>query len=186
MRSQKVASEDVDQKLFSTFSELGYDGASMEILAKATGLSKASLYHRFPDGKKQMAEHVLTNAAEFLQENLVKTATDRSIKPEIRLQKALGILDQVYEGGSLNCLLRTLSVGTDAENFKSYIMKCFDLIAKGFAAIAIDMGIDAKTAKTRSKDVNLLVQGSLVLSGVTHDRSYFKNTLAKIPDYLTA
>eukprot|EP01034_Spumella_vulgaris_P003226 gene3226-4166_t len=44
----KVFPEDVDRKLTEVFTRFGYDGASMELLSQATGLKKASLYHRFP------------------------------------------------------------------------------------------------------------------------------------------
>ena len=186
MRSQKVASKDVDQTLFDTFSALGYDGASMEVIAKATGLKKASLYHRFPGGKKEMALHVLANSEEFLKEHVVKTANDRSHKPAERLKKAIEVIDQIYHGGAANCLLRTLSIGTDSDFFKSAVNKCFDQLSNGFEAIAIDSGVEPGIARNRAKDINLLIQGSLVMAGATGDKSIFKNTLKKIPAFLTA
>jgi TetR/AcrR family transcriptional repressor of lmrAB and yxaGH operons len=186
MRNQKVTPESVDQTLFDTFSALGYDGTSMEILASATGLKKASLYHRFPKGKKEMALHVLDNAEHYLEENLVKTAADTTMKPALRLKNAIETINEIYNGGASNCLLRTLSVGTDSQYFKEAINKCFKHISDGFELIAIDLGIEPETAKLKARDINLLIQGSLVMAGATSDRSYFKNTLAKIPDFLTA
>jgi TetR/AcrR family transcriptional repressor of lmrAB and yxaGH operons len=186
MRNLKVTAENVDQTLFNIFSELGYDGASMEVLANATGLKKASLYHRFPNGKKEMALHVLNNSEHFLEENVVKIAADHAIKPEERLKKVIGVIDQVYNGGASNCLLRTLSVGTDSAYFKDAVNKCFDQMTNGFESIALDLGVDPATAKTKARDINLLIQGSLVMAGATDDKSYFKNTLTKIPVYLTA
>jgi TetR/AcrR family transcriptional repressor of lmrAB and yxaGH operons len=186
MRNLKVTAENVDQTLFNIFSELGYDGASMEVLANATGLKKASLYHRFPNGKKEMALHVLNNSEHFLEENVVKIAADHAIKPEERLKKVIGVIDQVYNGGASNCLLRTLSVGTDSAYFKDAVNKCFDQMTTGFESIALDLGVDPATAKIKARDINLLIQGSLVMAGATDDKSYFKNTLTKIPVYLTA
>jgi len=186
MRNQKVDPENVDMKLFETFSELGYDGASMELLAQATGLKKASLYHRFPDGKKGMAQHVLSIVEEWILQNIVSVSANKNIKPETRLKKVISAIDELYNGGENNCLLRTLTIGTDADTFKENVSNCFNLLADGFTDIAIDLGLSSKVAAERAKLITPLIQGSLVLAGATGDKSYFKNSLAKIPELLAA
>jgi TetR/AcrR family transcriptional repressor of lmrAB and yxaGH operons len=186
MRTQKVDPENVDLKLFKTFSELGYDGASMELLAQATGLKKASLYHRFPNGKKEMAQHVLSIVEEWILQNIVSVSANKKLKPETRLKKVITSIDELYNGGANNCLLRTLTIGTDAEAFKEKVNSCFDLLADGFTDIAIDLGLSPKIAGQQAKLINLLIQGSLVLAGATGDKNYFKNSLAKIPVLLAA
>ena|ERR1700754_201574 len=186
MRTQKVDPENVDLKLFETFSKLGYDGASMELLAQATGLKKASLYHRFPNGKIEMAQQALSIVEEWIQQNIVAVSANKKIKPETRLKKAVAAIDELYNGGANNCLLRTLTVGTDAEAFKENVSSCFNLLADGFTDIAIDLGLSPKAARQQAKLINLLVQGSLVLAGATGDKGYFKNSLAKIPALLEA
>lgn len=185
MRNQKVDPENVDMKLFETFSELGYDGASMELLAQATGLKKASLYHRFPDGKKGMAQHVLKIVEEWILQNIVAVSADKNIKPETRLKKVIAAVDELYNGGANNCLLRTLTIGTDADAFKENVSNCFTLLADSFAEIAIDLGLSPKAAMQQAKLISPLIQGSLVLAGATGDKSYFKNSLATIPVLLT-
>ena len=47
-RPQSVQDQDLMQRLSCVFRDVGYDGASLSILSEATGLKKASLYHRFP------------------------------------------------------------------------------------------------------------------------------------------
>jgi TetR/AcrR family transcriptional repressor of lmrAB and yxaGH operons len=186
MRTQKVDPVNVDLKLFETFSEFGYDGSSMEILAKATGLKKASLYHRFPNGKKEMAQHVLKIVEQWILQNIVSVSANKNIQPQIRLETAINAIDELYHGGDNNCLLRTLSIGTDADAFKESVTRCFNLLADGFTDIAIDMGVPADTARQTAKLINLTIQGSLVLAGATGDNSYFKNSLARIPTLLAA
>ena len=58
-------------KLSAVFGDVGFQGASMAALAEATGLKKASLYHRFPDGKEQMAREVLLAAGDWMTENIL-------------------------------------------------------------------------------------------------------------------
>jgi TetR/AcrR family transcriptional repressor of lmrAB and yxaGH operons len=186
MRTQKVDPENVDMKLFETFSELGYDGASMEVLAQATGLKKASLYHRFPDGKREMAQYALSIVEGWILQNIVSVSANKNLKPENRLKKVITAIDELYNGGANNCLLRTLTVGTDANAFKEKVSNCFNLLADAFIDIAIDMGLSPKAAKQQAKLITPLIQGSLVLAGATGDKSYFKNSLAQIPELLAA
>ena len=59
---------DVDALLevaVAVFTERGYDGTSMEDLARASGLSKSSLYHHV-DGKEQLLRLALERAVEPL------------------------------------------------------------------------------------------------------------------------
>ncbi len=57
---RKVEDEDLMHRLSEVFKEYGYEGASLAILSQASGLKRPSLYHRFPRGKQQMAEEVLS------------------------------------------------------------------------------------------------------------------------------
>jgi len=186
MRTQKVNPENVDLKLFETFSELGYDGASMEALAKATGLKKASLYHRFPNGKKEMAKHALEIVEQWILQHIVAESANKNVRASARLKKMITSVDELYNGGANNCLLRTLSIGTDADAFKESVTNCFNLLADGFADVAVELGVSADKAKQNAKLINQTIQGSLVLTGATGDKSYFKNSLERIPELLTA
>lgn len=51
--------EAVVKQLADLFESLGYTGAGMSQISRATGLGRGSLYHLFPDGKAQMMHEVL-------------------------------------------------------------------------------------------------------------------------------
>jgi TetR/AcrR family transcriptional repressor of lmrAB and yxaGH operons len=186
MPKEKVTPENVDIKLFELFSSFGYDGTSMELLSQGTGLKKASLYHRFPKGKQEMAQHVLKIVEEWITDNIVSVLADKTISPQIRLKKAISSLDALYKGGANNCLLRTLTVGPDANIFREGVTNCFNLITQGFTGIAIELCSNENEAHKRANLINPLLQGALVLSGATGDKIHFKNCLATIPVMLQA
>ena len=186
MRNEKVAPENVDQKLFEIFRGFGYDGTSMELLAQATGLKKASLYHRFPRGKQEMAQHVLKTVEQWIVENIVTVLADKTTAPKTRLKKAISSLDALYKGGANNCLLRTLTVGPDAGVFREGVTNCFNLITQSFTDIAIELGSSENEAQKNANLINPLLQGALVLSGATGDHTHFKNCLTSIPALLQA
>ncbi len=54
----KVTEEELLDRLTSVFRTHGFEGASLSLISKATGLQRASLYHRFPGGKEEMAKAV--------------------------------------------------------------------------------------------------------------------------------
>ena len=45
--------------LTALFQEQGFEGTSLSMIAKATGLKRASLYHHFPNGKEQLVGEML-------------------------------------------------------------------------------------------------------------------------------
>jgi len=58
-RSASVDDAVLQARLLAVFRENGYAGAYLSTLSAATGLQRASLYHRFPEGKPAMAAAVL-------------------------------------------------------------------------------------------------------------------------------
>ncbi len=59
--------ERLDGLLADVFVRRGYSGASLNELAQACELSKASLYHYYPGGKEAMAAHLLRRSVASLQ-----------------------------------------------------------------------------------------------------------------------
>ncbi len=59
MRPRKIEDEELYGALLATFRLKGYDGTSMHNLEIASGLKKASLYHRYPNGTKEMAHNTM-------------------------------------------------------------------------------------------------------------------------------
>lgn len=59
-RPTQAEAQELDQTVraaaVATFLEFGYDGATMEAIAKAAGITKRSLYARYPDKRAAFAE----------------------------------------------------------------------------------------------------------------------------------
>lgn len=185
MPAPKVQPEAIDQQLLATFKRLGYDGTSMEALAEATGLKKASLYHRFPGGKKEMALAVIHKVKDAFAENVTKVLLNKNIPLPARLNKALATFHALYNGGTGNCVLRVLLVSSDAGAFKKDITACFNLLIRGFESVAVENGLPKKLARERAKEVIITIQGTLLLSTLLNDKALFKERMASIPGILS-
>ena len=180
----KVIPEDVDRKLTEVFTRYGYDGASMELLSQATGLKKASLYHRFPGGKRDMAAHVLRKTEIWFGEHVGAVLHDRDREIKERLLQAIQEISLLFEDGSRNCSLRMLSACSESAYFQETIASCFTIIKDGFSFIARENGLSETDADEKSTQAIINIQGSLVLSRAMNDTGIFKASINAIPQLL--
>lgn len=180
----KVFPKDVDRKLSEVFTRFGYDGASMELLSQATGLKKASLYHRFPGGKKDMAAHVLKNVEQWFLDNFQFIIEQENIPVDERLEKALLAISSLFEDGARNCSLRMLSACSETPYFQASIASCFTIISNAFTKVAIENGMTESVATGKAMQAIINIQGSLVLSRAMNDNNIFKTSIAAIPELL--
>jgi len=180
MRPQKTLDEDVLAGLTEVFQSKGYEAASLQDLARATGLKKASLYHRFPGGKKQMAEAVLGHLAEWVEEHVFRVLHHTTESPQIRLQKAIDQIKVLYDNGKNTCIFRALSMETGISLFRLQIEKGMNEWLKAFEAIGEELKLDSKTAKDYAYQSMIDIQGSLILTSTLDDPEIFEDALKRI------
>ncbi len=183
MAQFKVSQEELILGLLEVFRKVGYDGASLEALARASGLRKSSLYHRFPGGKKQMANEVLKYAGQWVGANITAILKEDG-DPTMRLKRALKNIDQLYSGGQSACILRTLSMDTGFDLFSNLIHGAFEDWINGFSKLAVDLGIAPNESKRMAEDVVVKIQGSLIVGRGTGNRAIFKRTLKELENSL--
>ena len=122
MRPQKILDKDMLTGLTKVFREKGYEGASLNELAEVTGLKKASLYHRFPKGKQEMAEAVFTHLDEWVTQNIFFSLKDETQTPELRLKNGLAHIRELYNGGNETCIFRAFSMQAGIQLFEKQIL----------------------------------------------------------------
>jgi TetR/AcrR family transcriptional regulator, lmrAB and yxaGH operons repressor len=183
-RPQSIKDEELMTRLSSVFRDVGYEGASLTLLAEVTGLKKASLYHRFPNGKQQMAEEVLASAMSWLELNILNPLQSDAAPAE-RVANVARQLDGLYSGGEHPCLLNMLaSPRAELGPFSNAIKGAFEALVVAFTAVARDAGHDVKAAKLRADRTIMLLQGSLVMSRGLGSSKPFKTFLSGLPDDL--
>jgi TetR/AcrR family transcriptional regulator, lmrAB and yxaGH operons repressor len=181
-RPRSVTEDDLLARLARVFSEVGYEGASLASLAKATGLQKASLYHRFPGGKKQMAEEVLATTGTWLQTQILAPLSGPGTPAE-RLAIVSANLDEFYHGGARACLLNMLSSPRIEDGpFAPTIRQAFEALITGLANVALEAGASIAAARQRAERAVMLLQGALVLSRGTGSTAPFRACLIAFPD----
>jgi len=180
-RTASIQDDELMTRLGTAFRDFGYQGATLSLLAEATGLQKASLYHRFPGGKEQLAREVLEAAQSWLEDHVLGPLRS-SGDPAARLAAMTNKVDEFYAGGRQACLLNMLSSGRNIDGpFAAAIKGMFQAWISAFAAVAMDAGADKKAARIRAQRVIALMQGSLVLSRGLGTPQPFRDFLKSAP-----
>lgn len=179
-----VRDDDLLARLSLTFRDVGYEAASMAVLSERTGLKRASLYHRFPSGKEQMAHEVLAGAHAWLDENvLAPLRTDDG--PAVRVAAMIEALGRFYENGERACLLNMLSGPINEDGpFVEAIRETLEAWIDALARCVEETGVPRVEARTRAVRAVSLVQGSLVVSRGLGTTVPFADALATLPPLL--
>ena len=180
MRPQKITNQDLLTALLATIRSKGYDGASMKDLETASGLKKASLYHRFPGGKKEIAQRVMGFVGDWISENVIKILTDTAIDPTKRLDLVIQNIYTFYKGGEETCLFRALSLDNSFEIFHTELQFGMKKWLEAFETFGIDNGDAEQIAKEKALTSIILIQGSLLVAKVLNDKSTFSKSLEDI------
>ncbi len=180
MRPQKVLDIDILEGLTQEFRSKGFEGASLKDLAEATGLKKASLYHRFPNGKREMAEAVFTYMGKWVEDHIFSALGDEENPPALRLKNGLAQIDMLYAGGEKTCILRALSMQSGLELFQEQIRRGMVLWLEAFQKIGLALGLTSKIAQENALQSLIAIQGSLVVAKGLNDSKVFSNVLRSI------
>ncbi len=179
-RPQSVDDEDLIARLSCVFRDTGYEGASLALLAEASGLSKASLYHRFPAGKQQMADEVLAAALAWYGANVIDPLKGDA-PPAEKLAAVAKRLNGFYSGGRQACLLNVLAAPrAEPGPFSTAIKGAFQALIQAFAQVAQQAGFDTEAARARAERAVMLLHGSLVMSRGLGSSRPFANFLANL------
>lgn len=183
MRPAKVSDEKLFQTLSDVFRRKGYDGASYSDLMEATGLVKASLYHRFPGGKTDMVNAILNNVVRHFADYVLKPAFEEG-SPRERTRKIARRLREFYDSGKQWCLLDTLTLA-DSPSTRAHARRAMEFWIDAFARLGRDAGLSPAIARKRSQEAVAAIEGGLVVSRVLGNPRQFLRSLGDLPRQLT-
>jgi len=183
MRPAKVSDKELFTRLTEVFRRKGYDGASYAELMKATGLVKASLYHRFPDGKEEMVGAVQSQVDRHFAEYVLAPAVEEGC-PKERARRIARRLREFYDSGKAWCLLDTLTIA-ESRTTLAHARKSMEFWVERFVKVGRDAGLSAGVARKRAEEAVAAIEGSLVVARVLKNRRPFLRVLAGLPKRLT-
>lgn len=180
-KSRKVEDDVLIERLGQAFKDVGFEGASMAMLSSATGLTKSSLYHRFPNGKEQIAEEVLRHTRRFL-ESQVFPMLHGDLPAAIKIDLFTSAMREVYLEGAQSCLLNRLTPPRNQANACGQaIAETFHQLLEGLMAVAKASGATDAAARNRAEQVLIELQGALVVARGISDLTVFSRMLDRLP-----
>jgi len=170
-------------RLIDVFRREGFEGASLARLQDASGLKRSSLYHRFPEGKNDMARAVVAEVTNrFGTRILAAAGTDSPL--EDRITEIGQNLVGFYDDGQLPCLLDSMSIGQPAEDVAELLDQATTAWINALAGLSREAGHNRREAQIRATDAVVAIQGALVLARITGDRSAFERAITALPERL--
>lgn len=167
------------EKLSPVFRKYGYDAASLTMLQQATGMSKGSLYHRFPEGKGQMAQEVIQSRGLWLRDHMF--AQLRSNRPpKVRIKEMLQFVDKHYDKGISICLLGVLAMSDNSKQYCDELASVFSDWIDSLSIPLVDAGIRKSEAIKLSQMSIMKIQGALLLTRALGTNRPFTEALASI------
>lgn len=158
------------------FRRYGYEGATMSILSRDTGLGRSSLYHHFAEGKEDMASQALAMVEDHF-ENEVFPLLEASSPPIVKLARFTKRLNDYYEGGRLGCLLAAFSLQGSPSAVAGRVSALFERWIGALARVYGEGGLPRSDAMRRARRVVAGLQGALVLTTATRDASHLEDAL---------
>ncbi|MEM9163866.1 MAG: TetR/AcrR family transcriptional regulator [Cyanobacteria bacterium P01_F01_bin.4] len=170
-------------KLAPVFRRYGYEGASLSMLSKATGLGKASLYHHFPGGKAEMAQAVLGHIAQQVNTYVLGPLQAKG-EPIERIRNMASGISTLYRQGQDACFMAIFSMGEADTLFHDILQQSLTTWIDQLAQTLVDAGIDADGAEVRSRNTVMSIQGALVLVRILEDTTPFDDLMKDLPERL--
>ena len=160
-RHAQLSKNELAQRLIPIFQKYGYDGATLKKLSQASTLSKASLYHHYPNGKEDMAKHALAYTGNRLQQHIL-TPLNGPIPEQAINNSLMGILE-FYNDDIPICLMNSLILGEGNALFAKDIKQAVKIWINALAKNINALGAHNNEAEILARETIGAVQGSLIL-----------------------
>lgn len=169
--------------MISVLRDHGFEGASLSRFTERSGLIKASLYHRFPQGKEQIANAALEEVGRIFATHVLAPIDEKG-PADVRLKAVAERLHAFYEGGTRGCLLETLSSEAAPETVRQLVKELLEFWVSKFAKLAKQAGIPQREAKEGAEEAVAAIEGALVVSRAAGSGHAFQRSLRALPKYL--
>ena len=181
-RPQTVPDDELFDRLAQVFRVAGFEGASLGALADGARLQRASLYHRFPDGKVQMAQAVMDRVRGLFARAL-EPMTDA---PDVTagVVESGRRISEIYADGTLPCVLDTLTLSGAPDGVRASAAGITAAWIDAMAAAAGRGGASPAAARAAAEEAFVRIEGSLVLARLRGDPTAFRRAIAELPQML--
>ena len=183
MRTGKSKKE-IALDLLPILAHMGYDGASIKLLADKLGIAKASLYHHFPNGKEEIFGYCLAISGQDMQRRILAPLSDGSLSAEDAIRASIAGVRAYYAGERPSCLMNSLMVGSGYTLFSDQIAAALSEWQRLIAIRFMELGDTQQLASEAAEEFIASIQGILILNTLKSGRNFFERKLADLEDQI--
>lgn len=184
MANPKLNDTELAERAAETFRAYGFEGTSLNRLAEAAGLEKASLYYRYPGGKDEIAVAAAGHVAKWFEQNVFQPLRSAG-SPAWRVRVVAKRLHEFYGDGTKPCMLDTLSLRGGTPELQAALRGALRAWLSCFTAIAEECGMRRELAGRRAEQAVINIEGALILARVLGNNKPFLRALAGLAELLT-
>lgn len=169
---------DVVPILADVFRDHGFDGSSLSVISRHTGLGKGSLYHYFPRGKQEMAEAVLDDVELWFESNVfepLRQIDDAASSSREMFERTA----QYFRSNRLICLFAAFTLGLERAAFGERIAKHFADWIDALTPVLGRLGHGNDSAGL-AEEIVAGIHGALVLARASDDHLCFDRLLTRL------
>ena len=164
--------------LAEIFREHGFEGTSLSLISKATGLGKGSLYNFFPGGKSEMMAAVIADIDHWFITTLfrpLETTTD----PRSAITGMIRDVDHYFRSGGRVCLVGWLGLGSSRDVFADQVKGYFSRWVTALAHCLENAQVQPAHAARLAEDTVSGIQGAIILSRALDDEAAFRRIISQ-------
>lgn len=164
--------------LAEAFREHGFEGASLTVLSKATGLGKGSLYNFFPGGKEEMMEAVLADIDRWFAETIF-SPLENTRDPGAAVTAMIEDVTAYFRSGRRVCLVGSLGLNSAGSAFTAKVKGYF---ARWISALAhcLEVGkVPPALAAQLAEEAVSGIQGAIVLARALGEEAAFSRIVRR-------
>lgn len=167
------------QRCARTFKRHGYHGTTMDTLAQACGLTKASFYHHYPN-KDSLLRDVLGWSHERVKQSLFALAYDDAQPAPQRLAIMGERAKRLFQDDSIGCLMGVVAV--DAAYGNETLMEPIRHFMNDWAAAFTHLFsacYEPTQAPQLARQLVADFEGAILLARIYNDPSYIDGACAR-------
>lgn len=165
-------------KLAEAFRAHGFEGASLSMLSKATGLGKGSLYNFFPGGKEEMMAAVLADIDQWFAEAIF-LPLEQAGDPPTAIASMMRDVTTYFRSGRRVCLIGWVGLGSSRDDFTHQVKGYFVRWISSLASCLEGGHVPGLLAAQLAEETVSGIQGAIILSRTLGEEAVFTRVVGR-------